>query len=294
MDVRLGATAESGTAVAMRPLVPAMRRLLFTAAVLVFLAGLQLFVFTDRTATFFPWTIANPLAAAFIGAAYWASLAIEALAARQLLWANARIAVPAVSVFTVLTLSVTLTHLAKFHLDSRYAAGTRVVTVAWIAIYILVPVLMAIILPVQVRTPGLDPPRSAGLPTWICAALAGQAVILFAVGVALFAVPQQAGPMWPWKLTPLIAQATGVWLISLAVAAAHALLERDARRLRPAAAGYVLLGLLLVIALVRYPHYFQWRSAAGIIYLAFVAMMLLTGSATLARDLSRSGGKTRR
>src|SRR5262245_33909235 len=92
---------------AVKPLVPAMRWLLFAAAMLVFLAGLQLFVVTEHTGTYFAWTIANPLAAAFLGASYWASLSIEALAGRQAAWANARIAVPAVLVFTVLTLVAT-------------------------------------------------------------------------------------------------------------------------------------------------------------------------------------------
>ena len=67
-----------------------MRRLLFTAAVLVLLAGIELFAFTGRTDRFFAWTIASPLSAAFLGAGYWAAVAIEALAGRQRLWANAR------------------------------------------------------------------------------------------------------------------------------------------------------------------------------------------------------------
>src|SRR5215472_368531 len=70
-------------AVALRPLIPGMRRLLFTASVLVLLAGIQLFAFTGRTGHFFAWTIANPLSAAFLGAAYWAAVAIEALADRK-------------------------------------------------------------------------------------------------------------------------------------------------------------------------------------------------------------------
>ena len=158
---RPGAPAGARAAVALRPLVPGMRRLLFTASVLVLLAGLQLFVFTGRTGHFFAFTIANPLAAAFLGAAYWASVAIEALAGRQALWANARIAVPAVLVFTVLTLTVTLTHLGQLHLGARFAAGTQIITVAWIAIYLLVPALMLILLAVQARTPGAEPPRPA-------------------------------------------------------------------------------------------------------------------------------------
>jgi hypothetical protein len=271
-----------GTAV--KPVVPGVRWLLLTAAVLVLLAGLQLFAFTSQTGTFFAWTIASPLAAAFLGAGYWASVSIEALAGRQRAWANARIAVPAVLVFTVLTLIASLTHLSKFHLGGGFGTGTQIVTVAWIAIYVLVPVLLLIAIAFQLRAPGADPPRSAPLPGWLIAVLAAQATVLLGFGIALFATSAHAAPWWPWKLTPLVAQATGAWLISLGVAAAQALFERDARRLRPAAVGDILLAVLQAVALARYPHLFGWGSAAGIVYLVVLATMLLTGVAVLARD----------
>lgn len=280
-----GAPGAPGAQAAVRPLAPAMRWLLFVAAVLVFLAGFQLFVLTERTGTYFAWTIANPLAAAFLGASYWASLSIEALAGRQAAWAHARIAVPAVLVFTVLTLVATLLHLDKFHFGSSFAAGTQIVTWAWLAIYVLVPLLMMIGLAVQARIPGQDPPRSAPLPGWVNGALTVQAVGLLGFGVALFVAPAQTAPLWPWKLTPLLAQVTGAWLIGLGVAAAHALLERDARRFRPAAVGSVLLAVLQSIALARYPHLFDWRSPAGIVYLIFLATMLMTGAVGLARSV---------
>ena len=278
-----GAAGERPVAADLRPLVPGMRRLLFVAAVLVLLAGFQLFVFTGRTSTFFAWTITNPLAAAFLGAGYWASFSIEALAGRQKLWANARIAVPTVFVFTVLTLAATLMHLGQFHLGGGFAAGTRIVTVAWIAIYVLVPVLMVIVLTVQAHARGMDPPRAAPLPVWLYGVLLAQVIVFLAVGIALFTAPRQAAPLWPWKLTPLVAQATAAWLISLGVAAAQALYERDARRLRPAAVGYLLLALLQAIALARYPHQFHWGTAPGIVYLIFLGAMVLTGAVGLAR-----------
>jgi hypothetical protein len=285
------AAARSRLPIVPRPLTRGMRRLLFTASALVLLAGIQLFVFTGQTDHFFAWTIANPLAAAFLGAAYWASVAIEALAGRERLWANARIAVPAVLVFTLLTLAATLTHLGQLHLGGRFPTGTQIVTVAWIAIYLLVPAVMLILLAVQARTPGVDPPRSAGLPAWLLVMLGVQAIVLLGLGIALFAAPGQTAPLWPWNLTPMMAQATGAWLISLGVAAGHALLERDARRLRPAAVGYILLAGLLFIALARYPHQFDWRSASGITFVIFLGTMLLTGVAGLARGFSRSAGQ---
>jgi hypothetical protein len=289
-----GVPGEPGAAAGCKPLVRGMRWLLFTASVLVLLAGLQLFVFTGQTSHFFAWTIANPLAAAFLGAAYWAAVPLEALTGRQALWANARIAVPAVLVFTVLTLAATVTHLAQLHLGARFPAGTQIVTVVWIAIYILVPALMLILLIVQARTPGADPPRSAGLPGWLYAVLAVQATVLLGLGIALFALPARTAPLWPWELTPMMAQATGAWLISLGVAAGHALWERDPRRLRPAAIGYILLPVLLSVALVRYPHLFGWRSASGILYLIFLVTMLLTGVTVLARGRRVGTGNRRR
>ena len=66
--------ADTATA---RPLTAGMRSLLIVAGVLVALAGIQLFVFSDRTDRFFAWTIEPPLTAAFLGASYWASVVFE-------------------------------------------------------------------------------------------------------------------------------------------------------------------------------------------------------------------------
>ena len=123
---------------------------------------------------------------------------------------------------------------------------------------------------------------------WLLVVLAVQAIVLLGFGVALFAVPGQVAPLWPWKLTPLLAQATGAWVISLGVAASHSLLERDARRLRPAALGYILLASLQGITLARYSHRFEWGSASGIIYLVFLGTMLLTGTAGLASSVRQA------
>jgi hypothetical protein len=266
-----------------------MRGLLYVAAVLVFLAGCQLFIFTDRTASYFACTIHNPLAAAFLGAGYWASAPFEALAARQRVWANARIAVPAVLVFTLLTLAATLTHLSIFHLGNQFALSTRAVTWAWLAIYVTVPALLLIIGAVQLRTRGVDPPRPTPLPGWLCGLLAVQALVLLGLGVALLVAPGLPHSWWPWKLTPLLAPATGAWLIGFGVAAAQEVAERDARRLLPASVGSVALAVLQLIVLARYPGRFEWSSAGGVIYLALLAMMLITGGVGLALARTRAG-----
>jgi hypothetical protein len=258
-----------------------MRALLWVAGVLVLLAGVQLLFFTERTATHFAWTIQPPLTAAFLGSAYWAAAAFEWSAARARTWADARIAVPAVFVFTVLTLIATLLHLDKFHLGSSFGFGTQFVTWAWIAIYAIVPILMVVLWLRQRTAPGVDPPRTHPYPMWLRVVVALQAVLLLVVGARLFLAPAHATAWWPWPLPPLPGRAVGAWAFSLGVAAAHALWEHDARRVRPAAMAYVVFAVLETISVLRYRDVGDWTSVAGVVYLGFIASSAVTGLVTL-------------
>ena len=172
------------------------------AAALVALAGFQLFVLTDHTDRYFSWTIKPGMTAAFLGAGYVASFFFEALAARERHFARARISVPAVLSFTVLTEIATLSHLGKFHFHERIVwAGAA--AYVWIAIYTGVPIAIVIFLVGQLRTPGHNPPRRAPIPVWATWILRLQAAILLSVGAILFVAPVRAGAFWPWTLTPL-------------------------------------------------------------------------------------------
>ncbi len=53
-----------------QPVAPLTRWLLVVIAILVFLAGIQLFVLSDATDRYFAWTIRPPLTAEFIGAGF--------------------------------------------------------------------------------------------------------------------------------------------------------------------------------------------------------------------------------
>jgi len=267
----------------LKTLTPGMRRLLTAAAVLVFLAGVQLFVFPGRTARYFAWTINPPLTAAFLGASYWSSVGFELAAARERTWAQARIAAPAVFVFTVLTLVVTLVHIDRFHFGPRFEPATRAVTWIWLAIYSIVPVMMILLLAAQRREPGIDPPREASPPAWLVGLVALQAVVLLGVGAALLVSPLRAAVIWPWALTPLTGRAIGAWLCSLGVAAAHALREGDLARVRPAAVAYITFAVLQAIALMRFPHTLHWSQPQAIGYAAFLATTLAAGLGALTR-----------
>ncbi len=238
-----------------RPLIPLMRWLLYAASLLVFLAGLQLTVFSEQTATYFAWTINPPITAAFLGAAYWA-------------------AVPAIWLFTTLTLVVTLVHVDRFHFSSPVPSAQGAAWF-WLAIYAGVPVAMLLIGWWQVRAPGGDPPRGPSPPAWMRIVVLVQGGGMLAWGTALLLAPAVAGPVWPWGLTPLTARAIGAWFVALEFAALHAIRENDFARIRPLEGGYAAFAVLQFVAIARYSGEVTWSSPAAWIYLAFLASVLV-------------------
>lgn len=260
------------TAVAPTTITPLMRWLFGVAAALVFLAGVQLFVFPLRTERYFAWTIASPMTAVFLGASYWSALGLELVAARSATWERARVAVPAVFVFTTLTLVVTLAHLETFHLDAGPGLGTRLVTWAWLAVYAIVPVLMAVAWVIQRRSSTVVTVAS-GLPRLVRFVLLALATVLLGLGVALLIAPQWADAAWPWALTPLTGRAVGAWLVGLGTAAAHAVLLDDWLSLRPLAVTGVAFGVLQTLALVRHGDELDWSGAPAALYVAVLALL---------------------
>lgn len=270
--------AKQGTPV--RPLTPGMQRMLHIAAGLVFIVGIQLFVFSTATERFFAWTLNPPLTAAFMGAAYWSSCALEALAARQQQWARARVAVPAVLLFTTLTLIATLIHLDRFHLSlAEHAWYTVALTWVWIAVYALVPLAMLVLLVLQLRTPGSDAPPQHRLPVWLRLLLVAQALVLLLCGGLLFVAPALIIDAWPWTLSPVSGRFLGAWLLGLGVAAGHTAWENDSIRVYPSLVSMLVFALLQGIALARFPGDIgNWNSAAWV-YIGFLLSVLLAGLA---------------
>lgn len=261
-----------------RPLTAGMRRLLLVASILVFIIGIPLFLLSEQTERFFAWTISVPLTAAFLGAGYWSSFFIEFVASRESVWARARVAVPAVLVFTVLTLVATLIHLDLFHLGSSFGAITRIGTWTWMAVYVGVPPMLLALWVLQARLPGGDPPRAAPMPAGARFPIGLLAVAMLAVGLALFVAPSSAALLWPWKLTALTGQAVGAWLIGLGVAAAHvAWWEKDWRRVLPVSAMFAVFGALELVVLARYLGALDWTDPRAWIYLLFLLSMLAIG-----------------
>jgi hypothetical protein len=273
-----------------RRTIGSMRTLLLIASGLVFLAGAPLVLVPDQTARFFAWTIQPPMTAAFLGGSYWAACVFELLSSRERVWARARLAIPAVLVFTVLTLIVTLVHISRFHFDFPFTdpdarpadTFTVIGTWFWLAIYAFVPLAMGLVLVRQVRTPGVDPTPVAPLGRVARSVIVAQAVLIAPLGMALLLMPLAAAPLWPWKLTALTARAVGAWLIGLSLTGIQALYENDRTRLGPAGIAAIVWGTLELLFIARFASTIDWTRPSAWIYAAFVASVIGIGAAAYA------------
>jgi hypothetical protein len=265
----------------LRRALPATRAVLGLFAVLSTLAVISIFLFSHRTDDWFAWTIAPPLSACFFGACFGSTLVVEILSLRQPAWAPIRLNALAIFVFASMTLAATLLHLEKFHLQSDNAATFQAQAAAWfwLIVYIVVPLALPVLMVLQERAPGADPPDRFPVPTALRIALGLVAAVLLVVGIAIFAVPSLATTLWPWPLTPLVAQVTGAWLIAFGLVSGVTAVAGDLGRQRNATIAYAVLGALVMVATFRFRGTVEWDRPAAWIYLGMAVAIALTGAA---------------
>ncbi|MFG0285777.1 MAG: hypothetical protein ACF8R7_15285 [Phycisphaerales bacterium JB039] len=255
-----------------------MRLLLGVASLLSLGIGVPLIVFSDYSDRFFLWPVDPALSAAFLGACYVAGGVFELVAARARTWTEARIAVPGVVIFAIITLIVTLLSFEQINLLSPGAAP-------WIIVYIAYPGAAAMLWRRQARQ-GRAGPSSGDLPRALRLGLAGAGALLVLYGAVLLLAPGPAGALWPWDPSPPGAYAGmagmepyfGAWLVGLGAVAIHGARENDRRRLRPLFAGALALGAALGLLLPRSAGVIDWERPSAWIFTAAIAGLLGLGA----------------
>lgn len=258
-----------------------LRALLVSFCVLTLLGVLGLFVGASHTDEAFAWTIAPPVAAAFLGAGYGAGSLLVFLILRRATWEQARWGLSSVLLFVILTTAATFIHFDRLHLPGTTPAATAAAWF-WLAVYVALPPGMAVCLlreeRLQRRSRVSGTPRSEstrGQPSLFTGFLIAQGVILGAAGTALFVVAAPLVERWPWALTPFAGRVTAAWLLAFALAAFLAA-RAHVSALAPGTYAYAAFGVLELLVVVL--HRDDIRSgAASVVYVVVAIWVLLTG-----------------
>ena len=283
------------------PLLAPMRVLLAIASFLSLGIGIPLIIFSDYTDKFFLWPVDPPLSAAFLGACYLAGGVFELVAARQRTWEQARIAVPGVLIFSLITLAITLS--AHERLDLLRPAAAP-----WVIVYTAYPAAAGLLWRRQAparsqqksAAAGAESPPADALPPSLRLAMALAGAALLGAGLALLTFPEPAGRLWPWDPSPPGAYADmagmepyfGAWLLGIGAVALHAAWENRAWRLRPMFAGAVALGLALALLLPRSAGVMSWSRPGAWVFGGAIVWLLMLGGWGLrcAGGSARAGG----
>ena len=264
------------------PLAPSLRSLLVISSILVLIVGVTLYFLPFKTSTFFAWTIAPPLTASAMGAAYLGSFLNQLVAAQQSTFRRARVAFPAVLVFTILAAVVTTIHIDRFHFWSPLQSA-RFAAWVWITVYVVFPI-VAIAYLIRWRTAlaeAVAPEAPMSAPLVLNLAVVGALLLL--IGLPLVIAPTMVLDLWPWRLTPLTARMTGVWCLGIGVVLVHGALIRDLRAAVPLASGITAFAALLLLALwihsgdVRWSGISIWLLLLVTVDLLAMGILVLTG-----------------
>ena len=247
---------------------------------LLFIAGLQLFVLSGQTETYFAWTFAAPISAAFMGAGYWAAMLHAYTGAFARSWATVRTSLPAALIATSLLTVTTFLHRDKFHFDNPLFI-TRFVTWVWIIVYVTVPLILFAAWLIQTRLPGADVKGRHPLRGWMRGGFAVLAAFALLSGIGLFIGPTAMSTLWPWEVTPLAGRAISSWLTAFGLACASLAFENDIKHGAGTASSLFAFCILELIVLARYSSAIDWGKPLSLAYTLFLVLGFLISGANL-------------
>lgn len=247
---------------------------------LLFIAGIQLFILSNQTETYFAWTFSAPISAAFLGAGYWSAMSHAYLGLRAKAWAYVRTSMPAALTATTLLTITTFLHIDKFHLNSPLLI-TRFVTWVWIVVYIAVPPILAIAWIIQSRLPGATARGQNPLPAWMRGGFAILSIFALLTGLSLFLAPAAISNIWAWPAPPLAARAVSSWLTAFGMACAALTFENDIQHGAGTCTSLFGFCVLELIVVGRYASAIQWSRPLAIGYILFLLLGILISGANL-------------
>ena len=226
-----------------------------------------------------PWLV-PPLHARFLGAMYLsgATFMLGAILARR--YAEVRVVVPMIAIWTGMLFVVSL-----FYLDTFDFNRDQVWT--WFGAYTIYPVIAAAIAWKDYRQPTEEPPQGSLVPPWVRRYLLGQGVAITVLGLLLLFVPGRMMLLWPWSITRLLTQLYSAPLLSYGVGSLLLARQRTWPEIRVAATAMLVFASAVLLASIIHRNLFAPAPATWLWFGGFSIVTLVLGWLTVLGTLER-------
>ena len=240
------------------------------AALLVAVLGL---FFPEYLASIFTWMVLPPLHARFVGAIYLFGAVFMAGCLAAKTQAEVRGAVQMIGIWTGMLFIISLLNLQAFDLKLLPVQ-------IWFASYIIYP-LISIWMTWRDSKPTGEL-TGAFLPAWAKNFLLIQGIIILLLGALLFLIPNFMSTVWPWKVTPTLAQMYAGPLLSYGLGSFLFSRQNTWLGIRSIVPGMFAFTAATVIVSVLHINLFSFAEAADIFWLgAFGTATIILGMLTV-------------
>jgi len=236
----------------------------------------------ERVDIAIPWLV-PPLHARFLGAMYLSGAVVMTRSIFARRWWEVRIVVPMIAIWTGMLFVVSLFYLNEFDF-------TLPRVWIWFAAYIAYP-LIGIGLAWRYRREVAEAPGPA-VPDWIRRYLLIQGVATTGLALALLLLPGPMVSLWPWPITPLLAQIYSAPFLSYGLGSLMIARRRTLPEIRFGVTATGTFALLVLVASFRHAGLFSTSDLADWIWFGgflIAAAMLGVITARAYRRL-QSGG----
>lgn len=175
----------------------------------------------------FVWTVNPPISARLLGVMYANALLLVAFGAIQLNWANARITLVVITLFSIMATLLTFVYIEPFLAHPWFHLAY------WLTMYLILFFVSPYVFFTHERQYGGKLPITLPLNLPAQAVLLISAIASLIFGISFLFSIDTVNQLWPWRLTPLVGGLIGVLFMTHTVAYAWALWDGDWMRVRP-------------------------------------------------------------
>jgi hypothetical protein len=200
-----------------------------------------------------PWLV-PPLHARFLGAMYLSGATAMALCVLASRWAQVRVILPMIAIWTGMLFVISLWHLPEFNF-------ARPQPWVWFGAYLLYP-FIALWFAWQQRAVDRTP-AGAALPKWASVYMTLQGVVSTVLGLALLFAPGFMVAAWPWQITSLLAQLYAAPFLSYGLGSFMLARSRTWSEVRIASASIMVFAAGALLASVIHRQLFSTADVSG-------------------------------